>query len=131
MSCHFNAQVTLGSLVLEGAAGYVGAYLFTNINPVIGAVYGCLSSIISTLAKGILDRFGKDIQLNTRNFLATIAGMAGAALAIGFLAGTTVTAGAALGLFLSIVVAKVLFAVAGSCCVFGSEMHPRNPSSTA
>ena len=118
MSCHFNAQISLGSLAIEAAAGYVGAALFTNINPLIGVGFGCLSSVISTVAKGILDKFAHDMNPNIKNVISTVAGVAGAAVAIGILAGTTITAGAALGLFLSILAAKVIFALAGCCCCF-------------
>ncbi len=105
------------SLGVEGLFGAAGAYVFTSLNPVVGAAFGVTSALISGIAKVALDKFAHRTFNDTqRKFLSVGIGIIGGAVIAGAAVGGMLSASAALGLFVSIFFAKILFNVASSCC---------------
>jgi hypothetical protein len=105
-----NLGFGLGSLAIEAVFGYAGAALFTTINPVIGALFGCTSSVITSITKAIFEKANWGTPA-IKSIAANALGILGGAGVVALVAGTTLTPMVALGLFISIVAAKIIFSL--------------------
>jgi hypothetical protein len=105
----------LGSLACEAIFGYVGTAIFTTINPLIGAGFGVTSSIITTVAREILNNNTKFDPLVKSILSNTVGVLAGAAL-VGAITGVALTPMIGVCLFISILAAKVIWNLATLAC---------------
>lgn len=112
-----NLGMGIGSIAVEAVFGYAGAALFTTINPLVGALFGVTSSVITSVAKEILSQARWTSP--AANVLANGIGILGGAAVVALVAGTTLTPSVALGLFISILAAKIIFGLATLLCGCG------------
>jgi hypothetical protein len=104
------------SLALQGGFGYIGAAVFTTINPLLGAAFGVTSALITTITKVALDKFAENLSNGQRKFIAYAIGILGGAAVAGAVLGTALSVTTALALFISILAAKCLFELGSELC---------------
>ncbi len=107
----------IGSMATEAVFGYAGAALFTTINPLVGAIFGVTSSIISSVAHEVLSK--ANWTSPAKDIISSGAGILGGAAVVAIVAGTTLTPAVALGLFISILAAKLVFSMLTLLCGCG------------
>jgi len=101
---------------LTAATGALGAYLFTSIHPIGGAIFGVTYGITSSITAAVLNKlFGNSTSEKVLKFALDILGSIALAVAITSLVGYTITFGSAIYLIIAMAPAAIITAVGFSC----------------
>lgn len=126
---HFNPlrPIMIGlSRVLAGAAcGYLGARLFTALNPLTGCAFGAVYGIIGSVSQPIFARLLNEENSKNQtcsNILSIITTAVLTNLILAAMTGVALTSGATIGLMISCAIASILIELAIRAAIIGGQL---------
>lgn len=101
---------------LAAATGALGAYLFTSIHPIGGAIFGVTYGITSSITAAVLNKlFGNSTSEKVLKFALHVFASISLAVAITSLVGYTITFGSAIYLIIAMIPAAIITYIGFSC----------------